>query len=122
MLLVVALVLLVVGSVAFHFLSPWYLTPLASNWSTIDFTLDVTFVVCGFVFVVINLFMAYAVYRFRYDKNRRAEYQPENKKLEVWLTSSATVGRPLLPRGRHPAPSRTQPKRTGQAPTSRQRL
>jgi cytochrome c oxidase subunit 2 len=92
MVLVWAIVLLVIGSVLFHFMSPWYLTPLASNWSTIDFTLDVTFVVTGIVFVIMNLFMAYAIYRFRYDKNRRAEYQPENKKLEVWLTSITAVG------------------------------
>ena len=92
MVLVWALILLVVGSVAFHFWSPWYLTPLASNWSTIDFTLDVTFVVTGIVFVVVNLFMAYAVYKYRYDKNRRADYEPENKKLEVWLTSITAVG------------------------------
>lgn len=92
MVLVWAIILLVVGSVAFHFWSPWYLTPLASNWSTIDFTLDVTFVVTGIVFVIVNLFMAYAIYRFRYDKNRRADYEPENKKLETWLTGITAVG------------------------------
>ena len=43
MILVVMIVLLVVGSLAFHFLSPWYLTPLASNWDMIDLTLDITF-------------------------------------------------------------------------------
>ena len=88
----IALVVLVVGSVLFHFLSPWYLTPLASNWSTIDTTIDITFWVTGFVFVAINLFMAYAVIRYRYEKNRRAEYQPENKKLEWWLTGLTSVG------------------------------
>ncbi|MFT6364916.1 MAG: cytochrome c oxidase subunit 2, partial [Bacteroidia bacterium] len=30
--LVIVLVLLVVGSVVFHFVSPWWFTPLASNW------------------------------------------------------------------------------------------
>ena len=50
MLLAIALVLLVVGSVAFHFLSPWYLTPLASNWGLIDTTIDITFIVTGAVF------------------------------------------------------------------------
>ncbi len=88
----IALVVLVVGSVLFHFLSPWYLTPLASNWSTIDTTIDITFWVTGFVFVAINLFMAYAVIRYRYHKDRRAHYQPENKKLEWWLTALTSVG------------------------------
>ncbi len=88
----IALVLLVLGSVLFHFLSPWYLTPLASNWSTIDTTIDVTFWVTGFVFVTVNLFMAYAVIRYRYNKNRRSEYRPENKKLELWLTGITSIG------------------------------
>jgi cytochrome c oxidase subunit 2 len=58
----------------------------------IDFTLDITFWVCGFVFVVLNLFMAYCVWKFRYKEDRRAEYEPENKKLEVWLTVFTAIG------------------------------
>ncbi|SVA44650.1 uncharacterized protein METZ01_LOCUS97504, partial [marine metagenome] len=50
MVLVIVLLLLVIGSVLFHFLSPWYLTPIASNWGMIDDTLTITFIVCGFVF------------------------------------------------------------------------
>jgi len=92
MVLAIILVLLVVGSVLFHFLSPWYLTPIASNWGFIDDTLTITFIVCGFVFVVINLFLAYCVYRYRYHKDRRADYEPENKRLEWWLTAFTTVG------------------------------
>ena len=92
MVLVIVLLLLVIGSVLFHFLSPWYLTPIASNWGMIDDTLTITFIVCGFVFVAINLFMVYAVYKYRYKKERRAEYEPENKKLEWWLTAFTTVG------------------------------
>ncbi len=88
----IALIVLIVGSVLFHVLSPWYLTELASNWSAIDFTIDVTFWVTGFVFVVVNSFMAYCIIRFRYRKDRRAEYQPENKKLEIWLTAVTAVG------------------------------
>ena len=92
MVFAIALFLLVIGSVLFHFLSPWYLTPLASNWSTIDTTLDITFWVTGIVFVAINLFMAWCVLKFRYNKNRRAHYQPENKKLEIWLTVITSIG------------------------------
>ena len=92
MILVVMIVLLTLGSLLFHWLSPWYLTPLASNWDMIDFTLDITFWVCGFVFVVLNLFMAYCIWKFRYKKERRADYEPENKKLEVWLTVFTSIG------------------------------
>ncbi len=86
------LILLVVGSVAFHVWSPWYLTPLASNWGMIDGTIDITFWVTGFVFVAVNLFMAWCVIRYRYDKNRKAHYEPENKKLEWWLTGLTSLG------------------------------
>jgi cytochrome c oxidase subunit 2 len=92
MLIAVAVVVLVLGSVLFHFLSPWYLTELASNWSTIDDTITITFWVTGFVFVAVNLFMAYCVIRYRYNKDRRSEYEPENSRLEWWLTGITTVG------------------------------
>ncbi len=89
---IIAIIFLVVISVVLHLLSPWWLTPIASNWSSIDDTINLTFWVTGFVFVAVNLFMAYAVYRFRYNRNRRAQYEPENKKLEAWLTGVTTVG------------------------------
>ena len=63
-----ALILLVVGTVLFHFLSPWWFTPIASNWTMMDETVNVTFWVTGIVFVVVNLFMAYAVIRYRHRK------------------------------------------------------
>ncbi len=88
----IVLVLMVVGSLLFHFLSPWYFTPIASNWGMIDDTVTITFWVTGFVFVAINLFMAYAVVRYRYQKGRRAAYEPENKKLEWWLSGLTTLG------------------------------
>ncbi|MBM3359626.1 MAG: c-type cytochrome [Betaproteobacteria bacterium] len=92
MVVAIALILLIVGSVLFHFLSPWYFTPIASNWTTIDDTISITFWVTGTVFVAVNLFMAWAVIRYRYRKDRRAAYEPENKKLEWWLTGLTTVG------------------------------
>ena len=92
MLFIVAIVLLVIVSVLLHFMSPWWLTPIASNWGNIDDTINITFWVTGFVFVVVNLFMAYAVYKFRYNKDRRAKYEPENKKLEIWLTVLTSLG------------------------------
>ena len=89
---VVVLVLLVLGSVVFHFASPWYFTPIASNWGAIDTTISITFWVTGFVFVAVNLFMAYAVFRYRDRAGNRAAYEPENKKLEWWLFGLTTVG------------------------------
>lgn len=92
MLLAVVLILLVVGSILFHLLSPWTFTPLASNWGMVDFTVDVTLWVTGAVFVAVNLFMAYCVIKFRHKKDSRSNYEPENKKLETWLTVFTTIG------------------------------
>jgi len=76
----IALIFLVVGSVIFHLVSPWTFTPLASNWGAIDDTIDITFWVTGFVFVAVNLFMAYAVIKYRAEPGKKATYDPENKK------------------------------------------
>ena len=92
MILAIVLVLLVVGSVAFHYLSPWYFTPIASNWGHIDDTVTLTFWVTGFVFVVVNLFMAWCVWKYRHGKVKAAHYEPESKKLEAWLIGLTTVG------------------------------
>src|SRR3990172_9216277 len=96
MALAVVLILLVAGSLAFHFLSisvtGWWFTPIASNWTMMDTTVNLTFWVTGIVFVAVNLFMAYAVIRFRHRKGMKAKYEPENKKLELWLTLVTAVG------------------------------
>jgi cytochrome c oxidase subunit 2 len=88
----VALILIVIGSFVFHFLSPWQMTPLASNWGSIDDTMVITFIITGIVFIAINLFIAFAVIKYRHDKKRKAKYEPENKKLEIWLTVITSVG------------------------------
>ncbi len=88
----VVIVLLVLGTVAFHFLSPWWFTEIASNWVDVDQTVNVTFWVTGAVFVLVNLFLAYCVYRYRHRKGNQAHYEPENKKLEWWLTGITSVG------------------------------
>jgi cytochrome c oxidase subunit 2 len=92
MAIAVALILLALGSVLFHFLSPWYFTPVASNWSNIDGTIAITFWVTGFVFVAVSAFMAWALIRYRYRKDGRATYEPENKKLEWRLLILTTAG------------------------------
>ena len=92
MALAIVLVLLVVGSVLFHVLSPWYFTPIASNWGMIDDTVHITFWVTGIVFVAVNLFLAWCVVRYRHGKVKHAMYEPENKKLEGWLVVLTSVG------------------------------
>ena len=87
----IVLILLVLGSLVFHFVSPWTFTPIASNWGAIDFTIDITLWVTGFVFVAVNLFMAYAIIRYRHREGIKADYEPENTKLEVWLTVITTI-------------------------------
>ena len=92
MIVVFALILVALGTVVFHFVSPWWWTPIASNWGYIDDTILITFWVTGVVFLAVVLFMAYCIYRFRYQENKRAEYNPESKKLEWWLTGLTTLG------------------------------
>lgn len=90
----VALILLLVAicSVAFHLLSPWWWTPIASNWRYIDDTIIITFWITGAAFVAIVAFMAYCIVRFRHTDERRAAYQPENKRLEWWLSIGTAIG------------------------------
>jgi cytochrome c oxidase subunit 2 len=93
MAIAIALIVLVLGTVLFHFLSPWWFTPIASNWETVDSTVDVTFWVTGIVFVAVNLFLAYCIIRYRHRKGGdKAHYEPENRKLEWWLTGITSVG------------------------------
>ncbi len=92
MAIAIVLIILVVGSVVFHLMSPWYFTEIASNWGMIDNTVTITFWVCGIVFVALNLFMAYAIIKYRHRDGLKAKYDPENKKLEWWLTIVTSIG------------------------------
>lgn len=92
MVVAVALVAVVAGSVLFHLLSPWWWTPIASNWGYIDTTLVVTFWITGVVFVAVILFMAYCVWRFRHRPGRSAAFDPENRRLEIGLTVATALG------------------------------
>lgn len=88
----IILVVIAVGSVVFHLFSPWWWTPIASNWQYIDDTISLTFWITGAVFTAIVLFMAYCILRFRHRPGQQATYEPENKKLEWWLTVGTAVG------------------------------
>ena len=87
------LALIVVGSVLFHLFNPWWITPLASNWKAMDDTLTITLVITGIFFVGINLFVVYALLRYRHRPGSpRAAHEPESKALERWLIGITTVG------------------------------
>jgi len=88
----IVLILLIIGTIVFHFASPWWFTEIASNWGMIDTTIEITFWITGIVFVAVNLFMAYCVYRFSHHKGQAAHYEPENNRLEFWLILITTVG------------------------------
>src|SRR5215468_7744663 len=68
----VAIILLLVGvaSVLFHIYSPWWWTPIASNWRYIDDTISLTFWITGAVFFAVIAFMAYCVFRFQHKEGR----------------------------------------------------
>ena len=82
----------IVGSVLFHIFTPWYWTDVASNWGSMDDTITLTFWIGGGVFVAVCLFMVYCVFKFSYKEGRKAEYKPEDKKLELHLTWITTLG------------------------------
>jgi cytochrome c oxidase subunit 2 len=92
MAIAIALIVIVVGSLLFHAVTPWWLTPLASNWSKMDDTLAITLVITGAFFVIINFFIAYSLWRFRHRDGHRAAYEPDNHKLERRLTIFTSVG------------------------------
>ncbi len=97
MALAIILVVLLVGSVIFNFVSPWQATPVASNWGSIDATIVITLIITGIFFIGITLFVAYALVKYRHRQpsgngEHQASYAPDNKKLEWWLTAITTVG------------------------------
>lgn len=85
------LILIVAGAVAFHLASPWWQTPVASNWQQMDDALMLTLLITAVAFVVINLFLAYVVLRFRHRDGVRAAAEHGNKALEAWLVGLTTV-------------------------------
>lgn len=92
MALAIILIILVVASVIFNFLTPWTLTELASNWGAMDTMLNITLLMSGLVFAAVTLFVVYAIIRFRHRPGSKAEYEPDNHRLEWWLLGITTVG------------------------------
>ena len=98
--LAIALFLLVIATVVLHFVFAyyfdWWFTPLAADWVGIDITVYITLAVTGIVFVAINAFMAYCVWRYRHREGHKAVYEPENHKWEIWLSVVTTIGVVLM--------------------------
>ena len=92
MAIAVGILILVIITVLFHFLSPWWFTPLAADWSSIDLMVDITFWVTGIVFIALNGFLIWVIIKYRHREGLKAHYEPESKKLEWWLTIVTTVG------------------------------
>ena len=92
MAIAVGILILVIITVLFHFLSPWWFTPIAADWSSIDLTVDITFWVTGVVFIALNAFLIWVIIRYRHRPGLKAHYEPESKKLEWWLTIITSVG------------------------------
>jgi cytochrome c oxidase subunit 2 len=88
----IAIALLVLVTIAFHLFSPWWMTPLASNWGSIDTALLVTLYICAVAFVGLNLFMALALLKYRNRPGHKAHYEPENARLEKRLTLWTGLG------------------------------
>ncbi|MBT4671744.1 MAG: cytochrome-c oxidase, partial [Rhodospirillaceae bacterium] len=65
---------------------------MASNWGSLDNAIVITFWITGVVYVALILFMAYCLYKYRYKKERRADYEPENSKLEWTLSILTALG------------------------------
>ena len=87
-----SLVLIILLAVGFHFASPWWITPIASNWGRMDDMLTITLVITGAFFIAINLFIVVALVRYRHRRGHRAAYEPHNRKLEWWLIGLTIVG------------------------------
>ncbi len=83
---------LLIVTIVFHFTNPWWFTELAADWGDIDTTVIITFWVTGVVFIILNVFLAWVVYRYRHREGQKAHYEPESKKLEWWLTVLTSIG------------------------------
>ncbi|AOJ91094.1 cytochrome B [Burkholderia sp. MSMB0856] len=92
MALAIALIVIIALAVGFHFASPWWITPIASNWVRMDDMLTITLVITGAFFIAINLFIAIALMRYRHRGGHRAAYEPHNRRLEWWLIGLTAVG------------------------------
>ena len=89
---VIVTAIIVIGTVLWNFVSPWWFSPLASNWGFLDTTILISLVITGIAFVLISAFILYCVVKFPYREGHKSEYEPENAALELKLTIITTIG------------------------------
>ena len=89
---VIVTAIIVIGTVLWNFVSPWWFSPLASNWGFLDTTILISLVITGIAFVLISAFILYCVVKFPYREGNKSEYEPENPALELKLTIITTIG------------------------------
>ncbi len=94
--LAIVIVLLVAAAVGVTVLGIWWLPPLASNWGAIDMMLVITLVITGIAFVAVHAVIAYFVVRYRRARAKRAEFIPDNPKLEKLLIGVTALGIVIL--------------------------
>ena len=93
---VIVATIIVIGTVLWNAVTPWRFTPLASNWGAFDQTIIISLWVTGVAFVLVSGFIIYCVIKFPYREGHKSEYEPENTKLELWLTVITTIGVVIL--------------------------
>jgi len=79
----IILLLVAVGSVLFHLYSPWWWTPIATNWRYIDDTITITFWITGAVFFAVVAFMAYCVFPLSSQGGKAGSLQPREQKARM---------------------------------------
>ena len=89
---VIVTAIIVIGTVLWNFVSPWWFSPLASNWGFLDTTILISLVITGIAFVLISVFILYCLVKFPYREGHKSEYEPENAALELKLTIITTIG------------------------------
>ena len=57
---VIVATIIVIGTVLWNAVSPWWFTPLASHWGFLDTTIIISLWVCGVAFVAVSGFIIIA--------------------------------------------------------------
>ncbi len=90
--LAITLVAMIVGAVVLTASKIWWFTPLASNWGSLDTLIVITTIICGIVYIVINLIMAYSVNYHRKKEGHKAFFFVDNPRLEWSLIAITAAG------------------------------
>lgn len=94
-LVLLAIIIAAVVTVAGRF---WWLPPLASEHGAFtDRLFVITLVITGIVFILVQLTLAWLVFRYRGEEGRPALFYPENRKLELaWTIVPAVIMTTLI--------------------------